>query len=119
MSASLILRAWHTPWPQLIRCTICDALPVDEAVAAAGLPAPLSALALQTARATRLWPSEQADVGRELAAHFDDGLAAGVDAQTLIESFGPPAAAARLRPIHRIERDERHFRAQRARNTTL
>jgi len=51
---------------------------------------------VRVVRRTRLWRSEKTDVARELAAHFRDGLDAGVSPEALIESFGDERQAARL-----------------------
>lgn len=65
-------------------------------IAHAALPPPLSELVTTTVRRARLWPSERADVARELVAHFRDGLDRGLDPAALAADFGAPATAARL-----------------------
>lgn len=74
-------------------------------VVESGLPDELAALVTALVRRTRLWPSERADVARELVMHFRDGLASGVSVDDLAQSFGDPAASARL--ITRARRKSR------------
>lgn len=62
------------------------------------LPPAVDALIKKVVARTRLRKSERADISRELAAHFRDGLQAGRSEVDLIESFGDPLeVAARLR----------------------
>lgn len=68
----------------------------DKLIAASGLPLPIQTLITSVVRRSRLWRSEQADVARELIAHFTDGLAAGRTADQLIADFGDPAKSAKL-----------------------
>jgi hypothetical protein len=67
-----------------------------EVVGSSGLPAPVQQTIALIVRRTRLWRSEQADVARELCAHFADGIAAGAKPEDLCRGFGEPKAAARL-----------------------
>lgn len=60
------------------------------------LPEDLSALVGAVSKRTRLWRSERADVERELASHFADGLERGATVGELRDAFGDPKAAARL-----------------------
>ncbi|MBI5760662.1 MAG: hypothetical protein HZA46_19260 [Planctomycetales bacterium] len=60
------------------------------------LPTELAILVTTVVRRTRLWRREQADVARELLAHFLDGLAAGQPANRLATTFGSPGVAAKL-----------------------
>jgi hypothetical protein len=62
----------------------------------AGLPPELSDLTARVVRRTRLWPTEQTDVARELVGHFRDGLDAGATPGDLARSFGDARASARL-----------------------
>ncbi len=78
---------------------------VQGVIAQADLPAPLADMVLRTTRATRLWPSEQHDVARELASHFREGLDAGVPAETLAANFGDAQVSAGL--IRRAARRKR------------
>jgi hypothetical protein len=73
------------------------------AVDRASLPEPLRSLVLETARATRLWANERADVARELASHFRAGLDDGHPAEALAANFGDVATSAALirRAAHR------------------
>ncbi len=65
-------------------------------IANAELPAELSALVERVVKRTRLWKNEQADVARELVAHFADGLESGASIEALRGGFGDPDGAARL-----------------------
>lgn len=78
---------------------------VESVIAQADLPTPLAAMVRTTTRATRLWPSEQRDVARELASHFREGLDAGVSAETLAANFGEAQVSAGL--IRRAARRKR------------
>lgn len=62
----------------------------------AALPTELSALVERVSRRSRLWRHERADVVRELASHFREGLERGATASELVGSFGDARAAARL-----------------------
>lgn len=62
----------------------------------AELPEPIVRLINDVVHRTRLWTNEQAEVARELAAHFQDGLSGGRSAEELIQSFGAANEAARL-----------------------
>lgn len=74
-------------------------------IARAGLPGELADIALSVTRQARLWPSERADVARELCAHFADGVESGRTPAQLVESFGDPARAGAL--IRRAKRRQR------------
>lgn len=65
------------------------------------------ALVSRVVKRTRLWRHEQAEVARELVAHFEDGLASGRAERDLLASFGDEHAAARL--IRRAMRRKRSF----------
>jgi len=60
------------------------------------LPAGLGEIVARTCRRTRLSLSEQADVARELAQHFQDGLETGKSPEELQREFGDPRQSARL-----------------------
>jgi len=92
-----ILRlAATTPARDWARLRLTGRLDWRAAVAAAGLPAPLADLVARVVRRSRLWRSEKADLARELAAHFADGLAAGRSPEELSIQFGDSRRAARL-----------------------
>ena len=74
-------------------------------LARSGLGPEAAAAVRATVRATGLWRRENADVCRELIAHFLDGREAGVDEAALVRDFGDPRAAARL--IGRAKRRQR------------
>lgn len=67
-----------------------------EVIAGAGLPSELAGLVERVVQGSRLWPSERAEVARELCAHFAEGLEAGVSAEALAREFGNAARAAKL-----------------------
>lgn len=69
---------------------------VDSALADVDIPDFAAALVRRTVSATRLWPGEQADVARELAAHFADGASGGRGEADLISAFGDADRAAGL-----------------------
>lgn len=69
---------------------------VDQVIAESSLPEPTRALVRRVVKQTRLWRREQADVARELVAHFEDGLASGAMPIDLEVSFGDARHAARL-----------------------
>lgn len=64
-------------------------------VASSALPAGIVAVISTVVSRARLWPSERADVARELVAHFKDGLDRGRSADELVRDFGDPRAAGR------------------------
>lgn len=68
----------------------------DSSVDSFGLPAPITDIITRTVRSTRLWRGERAEVARELASHFAEGLAAGRSERDLIDSFGDAGETARL-----------------------
>lgn len=68
----------------------------QEVILAAGLPGPVARLITDIVKRSRLWRSEQADVARELVAHFADGLEAARPPDELVRNFGSPSTAAKL-----------------------
>ena len=60
------------------------------------MPPELEALIREGLRASRLPPVTRTEVERELRAHFEDGLEAGISAETLSGRFGDPAQAGKL-----------------------
>lgn len=101
----LVWRALQTPVRDLLHGRINPRVGVEGIVSAAGLPTPLAELVRRVVRRTRLWRDEQVEVARELASHFQDGLAARVSAEELAASFGDPLQAAEL--IRRAKRRNR------------
>ncbi|MCC6949886.1 MAG: hypothetical protein IT433_00415 [Phycisphaerales bacterium] len=67
-----------------------------EVIAGAGLPPELAGLVERVVKGSRLWPSERAEVARELCGHFAEGLEAGESAESLAREFGDAARAAKL-----------------------
>ncbi|MCE9618953.1 MAG: DUF1700 domain-containing protein [Planctomycetes bacterium] len=59
------------------------------------LPAEIQKLITQVVRRTRLRKGERADIERELAAHFRDGLASGKSVAQLVEAFGEAKVSAK------------------------
>ncbi|MBX3352331.1 MAG: hypothetical protein KF684_05310 [Phycisphaeraceae bacterium] len=98
-------RVRKTPLRDLLRGRVTGRL--DAAIIArdAGLPERLASIVGVTARRTRLFRRERADVAQEIIDHFRDGLDAGRTAQELVDSFGDPRTAARL--IGRAKRRDR------------
>ncbi len=67
----------------------------DHHDAPAELPTQVKALIATVVLRTRLRKAERADIERELAAHFRDGLASGKSVAQLIEAFGEPKVSAK------------------------
>jgi hypothetical protein len=89
-------RLYYTRFRDVLRGRFDASLDRQKIVAEAGLPADVADLVLQVVRRSKLWRSEQVDVAKELAAHFQDGLAAGQTPKQLVGSFGDPQQAAQL-----------------------
>lgn len=79
----------------------------SQVLAASNLPAELKSIVQQVVDGSRLWRSEKGLVARELCAHFEDGITAGVSTDQLVRDFGDVKQAAmlisrarrRLRPL--------------------
>lgn len=69
---------------------------VEEVLAASTLPIELKNVVRAVEGATKLWRSEKVLVAKELCAHFEDGISAGVGAEELVDSFGDVRQAALL-----------------------
>lgn len=104
---SFLVRLLLTPVSDALRGRLQPRVTWPQQVRAAGLPSSLEQLVLETAKGTRLWRSEQADVAEELIAHFADGLDAGLSADELTRRFGDRDQAARL--IRRAKKRNRPF----------
>ena len=83
-----------TPMRDLVRGRVTGRL--DRDTATEGLPEPVRKHIAIVVKRTRLWRLEKAEVARELAAHFRDGLDAGREPEQLIADFGRIKTAARL-----------------------
>lgn len=94
-----------TPLRDVLRGRISGRLSPDVLCRNAGLPAPIREVVTRTARRTRLFRSERAEVARELIAHFGDGLDSGRGPDELVRSFGNTTTAARL--IRRAKKRDR------------
>jgi predicted permease len=68
----------------------------ERLVAATGLPEEIRDRILTVVRRSGLRGEKKLDVTQELVAHFEDGLAAGLSVDELLDSFGDEALAARL-----------------------
>ena len=79
----------------------------EDLLIASQLPAPAASLIRTVVRRSRLWKREQADIARELIAHFTDGLEAGRTADQLVSDFGNANEAAKL--IRRGKKRNRHW----------
>lgn len=90
---------------------------VARALAPFALPDDVRELIERTATGGRLWPRECAEVARELATHFEDGMEAGLDAAVLIETFGDAGMTGAL--IGRALRRQRPVAWQAARCTAI
>ena len=98
----LLRRLFNTPLRDLVRGRFTGRLDVRHCLRQAEIPAELRGIVLDVVHRTRLWRFEKADVGRELIAHFRDGLARGESPDALAAAFGPSRRAARL--IRRAKR---------------
>jgi hypothetical protein len=85
-----------TPMRDLVRGRVSGRLDLTIYPERAGLPGAITTLVVNVTKRTRLRILEKADVARELAAHFAEGLAGGRSADELIEAFGDPKQAAKL-----------------------
>lgn len=103
-----------TPMRDLVRGRLSCRLDLAAIVHGAGLTPPVSDLVLKVVSKTRLWRLEKADVAKELAAHFQDGLESGAAPQELIEAFGDPGRAAKL--IRRAKKRNRPWAWRASRN---
>jgi hypothetical protein len=96
MPPSMFTRLRRTPLVDVLRGRLTCRLAWREEIEASGLPEELQGCIRNVVIKTGLWRAEKFEVAQELAAHFRDGLEAGVDAQTLRERFGDPKVAAKL-----------------------
>lgn len=79
----------------------------NQVLATSNLPEELKRIVRQVVDGSRLWRSEKGLVARELCAHFEDGIAAGVSTDQLARDFGDVKRAGmlisrarrRLRPL--------------------
>ncbi len=101
----VIRRMLNTPIRDLARARFSGRLDLRQCLRDAELPDELRAIVIEVVSRSRLWPIESADVGRELTAHFRDGLDGGEAAEALAVAFGPPRRAADL--IRRAKRRSR------------
>lgn len=115
--ASLWKRLRASPMRDLIRGRVTGRLDLDMHARRADLPENLTELVIRVTKRTRLRALEKADVARELAAHFADGLAGGADAESLRKRFGDPTEAAKL--IRRAKKRNRSRVLRAAKRATL
>ncbi len=101
----VIRRMLNTPMRDFVRGRFSGRLDLRQCLRDAQLPNELRDIVLEVVKRSRLWPIEKADVGRELTAHFRDGLDSGETGKTLAASFGTPRRAADL--IRRAKRRSR------------
>jgi hypothetical protein len=99
--------AMHTPARDWARGRLTGRLDWREDLARSGLPEAVAETIAETVRRTRLWRLEQADLARELIAHFTDALEAGRTGEDAVRAFGDTADAARL--IRRARKRNRPF----------
>lgn len=95
-SRSVVRRTLFSSIGDLLHGRLTPLDPATTPVTEASLPGPLAEMVCDVTKQTRLWPSEKRNVARELAAHFEDGLAGGATVEELRGSFGDPRHAARL-----------------------
>ena len=100
---------WHrlryTRLRDVLRGRVDGSLGWRRVVTEAELPEELETTITEVVKKTRLWNRERCDVASELAAHFKDGLEAGVSGEALVKSFGEVDQAAKL-----IRRSKRRCR---------
>ena len=101
----VIRRLLNTPLRDFARARFSGRLDLRQCLRDAKLPDELCAIVMEVVNRSRLWAIEKADVGRELSAHFRDGLDDGENAEGLAVAFGPPRRAASL--IRRAKRRSR------------
>lgn len=89
-------RLTYTPLRDVVRGRMTGRLDVDAAMDHCRLPEALRDLIRRVIRKTRLTRIEKAEVARELAGHFEDGLASGATATALADAFGDVTTAAKL-----------------------
>ena len=89
-------RLRHTPLTTCMQGRATGSLDREAIVARTGIPTELAELVEETVRSTRLHRDEKAEVARDLAEHFRDGIERGETADKLRDDFGDPAAAAAL-----------------------
>jgi len=107
-STSLFRTLCETPLRDLLRGSLSGRLDTRRPIERAELPLELAAIVRKVVGDLRLMRAERADVARELAAHFADGLEAGATPNELAQSFGDPEMSAKLitsarkraRPMH-------------------
>ena len=101
----LVRRLLNTPVRDLARGRFSGRLDLRQCLRDARLPDELRDIVIEVVNRSRLWPLEKADVGRELTAHFRDGLDGGEATEALASAFGSPRRAADL--IRRAKRRSR------------
>ena len=89
-------RLRHTPLTDTLRGRVTGSLDREAIIARSGIPPALATLVRETVRSTGLHRDEKAEVARDLAEHFRDGIDRGESPERLEEDFGDPAAAAAL-----------------------
>lgn len=111
VARSPILNTWRWIDNQVHRQARANA-----AISGADLPAPIAKRIGAITRKTRLWPSERADIARELIAHAQDALDAGRETDDILTSLGDPKTVAKL--FRRSAKRKRHW-VWRARQRTV
>lgn len=89
-------RIYYSRFRDVLRGRLDARLDWRQIIASAGLPAELANAVTQVVSKSRLWRSEKAAVATELVAHFQDGLEAGQNGETLLIAFGDTHAASQL-----------------------
>ncbi len=93
---SLYRRLSHTPLRDVFRGRLTSRLDIERVLDESGVPEAIREVVRRVAVRTRLTRFEKAEVARELASHFEDGLAAGAESSELVARFGDVATAAKL-----------------------
>lgn len=101
-SRSPLLRAWRWAARQFHRQALAA-----EIIAHADLPESITTRIDRITRRTRLWPTERADIARELTTHALDAINAGRDTDAVLTALGDPKTVARL--LRRAAKRKRHW----------
>src|SRR3954453_6051149 len=89
-------RLSNTRLRDVLRGRLDASLDWQQYIERAELPGAIADAVRETVRRTHLWRSEKVLIASELVAHFQDGLAAGRQADDLLQTFGDREVAARL-----------------------
>ena len=101
-SHSPLLRAWRWAARQVHRQALANSV-----IGEADVPAPIGKRINDITRRTRLWPTERADIARELIAHARDALDANRNIDDILSTLGESRDVAKL--LRRSAKRKRHW----------